>query len=130
MKTVNVNIGSDIGADINITYIVGQNQHENHAILDAAGPDDIWFHIHGMSSAHVIARVPAGLSRKERGKLIKQGAILCKNNTNKVVSQRNIPAAQKGASLKVRVVYTGCRHVEKTDVPGQVVASNTHTLTL
>ena len=119
MKTVNINISSDIGTNIDITYIVGQNQHENHAILDAAEPDDIWFHIHGMSSAHVIARVPAGLSRKERGKLIKQGAVLCKNHTHKVVSQKN-----------TSIVYTTCRHVEKTTVPGQVIASSTHTLTL
>jgi predicted ribosome quality control (RQC) complex YloA/Tae2 family protein len=119
MKTVNINIASDIGADIEITYVVGQNQHENHGLLDAAEPDDIWFHIDGISSAHVVARVPAGLSRKERGKLIKQGAVLCKNNTHKVVSQKNTP-----------IVYTSCRHVEKTTVPGQVIASSTHTLTL
>lgn len=72
-----------------------------------------------MSSAHVIARVPVGLSRKERGKLIKQGAVLCKNYTHKVVSQKNTP-----------IVYTTCRHVEKTDVPGAVVATNTRTITL
>ncbi len=119
MKTVNINITSDIGANIEITYVVGQNQHENHDLLDAAGPDDIWFHVDGISSAHVVARVPAGLSRKERGKLIKQGAVLCKSHTHKVVSQKNTP-----------IVYTTCRHVEKTTVPGQVIASSTHTLTL
>ncbi len=115
MKTVNINIAPNIG----ITYVIGQNQTENHSLLDGAEPDDIWFHVDGISSAHVVAHVPAGLGRKERGKLIKQGAVLCKSHTHKVVSQRNIP-----------IVYTSCRHVEKTDVPGQVVASNTHTLTL
>jgi hypothetical protein len=36
-----------------------------------------------------------------------------------MVSVKNIP-----------IVYTECRHVEKTDVPGQVVTSNTRILTL
>jgi predicted ribosome quality control (RQC) complex YloA/Tae2 family protein len=118
MKTVNINIAPNI----EITYVIGQNQHENHQVLDGADPADIWFHIDGMSSAHVVARLgdlkPA-LDRKQRGKALRQGAVLCKSHTTKAVSQRNIP-----------IVYTECRHVEKTPVPGAVIASNTRTLTL
>ncbi len=118
MKTVNINIGSNI----DITYVIGQNQQENHQLLDNSSPADIWFHIDGMSSAHVVARLAGlkpALDRKQRGKALRQGAVLCKSHTAKAVSLKNIP-----------IVYTECRHVEKTDVPGAVVASNTRTLTL
>lgn len=118
MKTVVINISPNI----DISYVIGQNQAENHSVLDGADPADIWFHIDGMSSAHVVARLgdlSPSLDRKQRGKALKQGAALCKSHTAKAVSQRNIP-----------IVYTECRHVEKTAVPGQVVAMNTRTLTL
>lgn len=118
MKTVNINIGSNI----DIIYVIGQNQQENHQVLDNADPADIWFHIDGMSSAHVVARLgglkPA-LDRKQRGKALKQGAVLCKSHTAKAVSLKSIP-----------IVYTECRHVEKTAVSGTVIASNTRTITL
>ena len=118
MKTVVVNIGSNI----DITYVIGQNQQENHQVLDNSSPTDIWFHIDGMSSAHVVARLgdlKPPLDRKQRGKALRQGAVLCKNHTAKAVSLKSIS-----------IVYTECHHVEKTAVPGAVIASNTRTITL
>jgi predicted ribosome quality control (RQC) complex YloA/Tae2 family protein len=115
MKHITINIGT-----ANITYAIGQNKNENHSLLDDANPDDIWFHIDGLSSAHVIAHLAGtGLSRKDRGKALKQGAVLCKTYTPKAVSLKQTP-----------IVYTECRHVEKTMVPGTVQTSNTRTLTL
>lgn len=118
MKTVVINIAPNI----DIPYVIGQNQAENHSLLDGADPADIWFHVDGASSAHVIARLGSlkpALDRKQRGKALKQGAVLCKSHTAKVVSQKQTP-----------IVYTECRHVEKTSVPGQVIATHTRTLTL
>lgn len=118
MKIVVVNIAPHI----DITYVIGQSQAENHQVLDGTDPADIWFHIEGAPSAHVVARLgdlKTSLDRKQRGKALRQGAVLCKSHTAKMVSVKNIP-----------IVYTECRHVEKTDVPGQVLTSNTRILTL
>ncbi len=45
--------------------------------------------------------------------IVKAGALLCKNNTNKLKSQKN-----------VEFVYTKIKNIEKTHIPGRVNISN------
>jgi len=46
--------------------------------------------------------------------IIKKGAILCKQNTNKLKSCKN-----------VSIIYTNITNVTKTDILGSVIATNT-----
>ncbi len=97
-----------------IAYKIGQNAHENTALVVEGQPSDLWFHIDGTSSAHVVVRLPSGIDRKQRGKIIKQGALLCKQHTAKMKGVKDVP-----------IVYTTLQFVEATDVPGSVLTTNT-----
>mmetsp|Transcript_23635 Transcript_23635/g.41890 ORF Transcript_23635/g.41890 Transcript_23635/m.41890 type:complete len:231 (+) Transcript_23635:27-719(+) len=52
----------------------GENSHENDTLLAYAHPEDVWFHVESLSSAHVYVRMPilpieervAGVSVKHR----------------------------------------------------------------
>ena len=100
-----------------VTYYIGRTQQENHAVIDLGGPSDIWFHLDNTSSCHVVAVLPSDTSRKERGKIIKQGALLCKQWTAKVKAQRN-----------VSVTYAPLCHVTKEQTPGSVSVTNASTI--
>ena len=93
-----------------IDYSIGGNAKENFELIDNAMPNDIWFHIDGLPSEHVIASIPENLDidRKKRLKIAKQGALLCKQHS-KYASQKN-----------VSIVYTEIQNVTKTEVLGQV----------
>ena len=48
--------------------------------------DDLWFHAKDVSSCHVVCEVPDDIKKKkELMYIIKIGALLCKNNTQKLV---------------------------------------------
>ena len=100
-----------------VTFYIGRTQQENHSVIDLARPTDIWFHLADTSSCHVIALVPAGITRKERGKIIKQGALLCKQWTAKTKSLKN-----------VEVTYAPLSSVKKEGIPGSVTVTNASTI--
>lgn len=102
-----------------IEYTIGKNAADNFAILDEASSNDIWFHIEGQSSCHVIASVPSDIDRKKTRYLIKQGAILCKQYTAKLSNQKN-----------VEIIYAKVCDVEKTAIVGSVIVSNGKTVTI
>jgi len=110
MKTLLIN---------SVTYYIGRTQQENHAIIDLGTPTDLWFHLADTSSCHVVAVVPAGICRKERGKIIKQGALLCKQWTSKAKSQRD-----------VEVTYALLSKVRKEATPGSVMVTTSSTITV
>lgn len=99
-----------------IEYIIGQNASENFKIIDDANESDIWFHIDGYPSCHVICRIPDNLSKKDLSKVIKRGALCCKEHS-------------KYRTIKlVSVIYTYVENVKKTDVVGTVIATNTKSI--
>lgn len=97
-----------------VEFRIGGNAKENIEIIDDASPQDIWFHVDGLPSEHVIAAIPdtMRLDRKQWLKLAKQGAVLCKQHS-KYASQKN-----------VQIVFTEIKNVQKTGVLGQVEISN------
>lgn len=101
------------------TYLIGKNAEENFEIIDASNPDDIWFHISGISSCHVVLQTNdvSDLCKKNMKTLIKKGALLCKINTNKVKNSKNI-----------EVIYTSIKNVTKTDIKGTVITQNSKSL--
>lgn len=95
-----------------VDFIVGGNAQENHDIIDAAHPEDMWFHISGQASCHVICKVPEGVDKKALLKIAKQGAVICKENSC-YKSTKN-----------VEIDYTQVKNVTKLDKPGAVTIMN------
>jgi len=98
---------------IEIEYKVGSNTQENHDIIDAAEPEDYWFHISGCASCHVICKIPENINDKKiLQKIAKQGAVICKANS-KYKSYKN-----------VQIDYTKIKNVTKKEIPGSVIITN------
>ena len=99
-----------------VEFVVGGNAQENHDIIDAADPIDLWFHIAGESSCHVIAKVAKVaniiLDKKALQKIAKQGAVICKESSN-YKKQKN-----------VEIDYTRIEYVTKLETPGKVQITN------
>jgi predicted ribosome quality control (RQC) complex YloA/Tae2 family protein len=97
-----------------ITFTIGGNAQENFDIIDASNPNDIWFHVDGLPSEHIIAGIPEGLDidKKKMAKIATQGAVLCKQYS-KYASQKNL-----------RIVYTEVKDILKTEKIGCVIALN------
>jgi predicted ribosome quality control (RQC) complex YloA/Tae2 family protein len=101
------------GLNIEITFYIGQNCNENFDVIDKGDKDDLWFHANECSSCHVVANIPKNISKNDKKYIIKAGALLCKNNTNKLKKNRN-----------VEIVYTKIKNIEKTSIPGCVTIKN------
>jgi len=95
----------------NIVFVIGKNAKGNDEAISDADPEDIWFHLEGQSSCHVIAKVPEDLGRKERGYILRKGAELCKQNS------------REKSGKNVEIVYAKIKNVEKTDIPGKVIVN-------
>lgn len=94
-----------------IQYTIGENAKDNFDIIDSSQPDDIWFHLHGESSSHIVADIPNDLKldKKQKRQVITQGAVLCKQHS-------------KYKSLKdVNIIYTEIKNITKTETIGQVL---------
>lgn len=102
---------------LDISYAVGGNAQENHDIIDVAQPDDIWFHLSNLPSCHVIASMPTDqiITKPELHRILKQGALICIQNSNVAVSKSN-------KSSKTDVEWTRIENVTKMDIPGKVLA--------
>jgi predicted ribosome quality control (RQC) complex YloA/Tae2 family protein len=100
-----------------ITFYVGKNAKDNFDVIDMGSDDDIWFHANNISSSHVVAIIPDDIDKKELKSIVKIGAQLCKQNTSKLVSLKN-----------VEIIYTKLKHVSKTSVLGCVQTTNTKTI--
>jgi predicted ribosome quality control (RQC) complex YloA/Tae2 family protein len=105
---------------INIEFQIGKNAYDNFDIIDAAYPDDLWFHINENASCHVIATMPDDMcfDKKQLMYIIKQGAILCKQHS-KYKSQK-----------KTSIIYTKIKYVTLTNIPGKVELQISKTLTI
>jgi predicted ribosome quality control (RQC) complex YloA/Tae2 family protein len=100
----------------NVVFTIGKNASGNDEAISDAGPEDIWFHLDGQSSCHVIAQVPDEMGRKERGYILRKGAELCKQNSREK-SKKN-----------VEVIYAKIKNIVKTEIPGKVIVSESGTI--
>ena len=116
MKLITQNIES---MGVSVDYMVGENAQDNDAVIDAASPDDYWFHSGYTSSTHVVAIIPTDLilDKKQKKLIITQGAVLCKQYTSKIRSKQH-----------VEIVFTKIKNLVKTEVPGQVIMVNSKTI--
>ena len=100
-----------------ITFYIGKSKEDNFAVIDAGNENDLWFHASHDSSCHIVCEVPDNIDRSDMRYIIKMGAVLCKNNTNKLKSQKN-----------VEIIYTQIKNVTKTAIAGCVQTTNTKTI--
>jgi len=114
MKTENIYFDN---IDTEITYYVGKNAKENFDILDMSKDTDLWFHAKDLPSCHVIAVIPDGIDKKTMKTIIKKGGMLCKQNTNKLVSEKNL-----------KIIYAKVSDVKKTEILGTVNVINKNEL--
>jgi predicted ribosome quality control (RQC) complex YloA/Tae2 family protein len=111
MKTENIFIQA---LKREIVFHIGKSQNKNFDVIDKVSNDDLWFHAKDISSCHVVCEIPDDIDKKDLRYIIKMGALLCKNNTNKLKTLQN-----------VRIIYTRIKNVTKTDVAGCVIAKDT-----
>ena len=105
------------GLDREITFYIGKTQNENFNVIDKGKPNDLWFHANGISSCHVVCEIPIDIQKKDLSYIIKIGALLCKQNTNKLKTKK-----------RVEFIYTACKNVQKTDIPGSVIMKEYKTI--
>lgn len=93
-----------------VEFKIGQNAQDNFDIIDASNPNDLWFHLYGESSCHVIASMNSEikLDKKQKRQIITQGALLCKQNS------------RHKSSKDVNIIYTEIKNIEKTETLGSV----------
>ena len=92
-----------------VIYYIGTSASDNFAVIDMGEQTDYWFHANNVSSCHVVAKIPHDIDKRGLKTILKRGALLCKQNTNKLAKNGNI-----------EIVYCQVKHVTKTDVPGLV----------
>ena len=102
-----------------IIYYIGKSKEDNFAVIDAGSNNDLWFHAANESSCHIVCELPEDLDKNDIKYIIKVGALLCKNNTNKLKSKQN-----------VEFIYTQIKNVTKTDIVGCVQTTNTKLITI
>jgi predicted ribosome quality control (RQC) complex YloA/Tae2 family protein len=96
---------------------IGQNKQDNFDIIDSAETSDIWFHVDGMSSCHVILKTYEKM-RNIPHQVLKRCAYLCKINS-------------KAKTLaKCNIHYTTIENVTKTTIIGQVQIKNVKTISI
>ena len=114
MKTENIFINA---LKREVTFYIGKNQNENFEVIDKGLENDLWFHAAELSSCHVVCNVPSDIDKKELRYIITTGALLCKNNTNKLKTMK-----------KVNIIYTKITNISKTNVPGCVITKDTKSI--
>lgn len=95
-----------------ITCYIGENAKDNTSIIQNGKENDLWFHAYQCSSCHVVINMPESFTKKEKHHIIKIGAGLCKQNTNKLKKES-----------KVTIQYTKLKNVTTTDIDGTVNCS-------
>jgi len=103
--------------DEDIVFYVGENANDNFNVIDKGDPTDLWFHVKDYSSCHVVARIPEKLDKRELKTIIKRGALLCKQNTNKLSN-----------ASRVEIMYTQLQNVSKTNKAGCVNIASSKTI--
>jgi hypothetical protein len=96
-----------------VIYEVGECAEENFEILDNAAEttEDMWFHVQGFSSCHVIAKIHnMKLEKKHLRQIITQGCMLAKQYSRYSYMSNLV------------VIFTRVKNVRKTDIVGRVVS--------
>jgi len=98
-----------------VEYIfqIGRDRHDNWVLIDSAEPWDIWFHVEGAPSSHVVLAMDdfAGDIRQIPVAVLKRGAGLCKEHSS------------SKSMAKCAVIYTRIENLKKGREVGSVSIS-------
>ena len=86
---------------------IGQNAKENDQLVKKANQNDLWFHLQGMSSPHVILKASKGFEPPPS--LIYLAA-----------AQVKFHSKMKNNRSNVKVNYLQAKYVKRTNTPGMV----------
>ena len=100
-----------------VVYHIGTNAKDNFDVIDKGEPEGYWFHAKDMSSCHVVCNIPDLVDKQGLRTIIKRGAQLCKQNTNKLMSLKD-----------VEIIYTRIKHLTKTEIDGCVITKKEKTI--
>ncbi|XP_017145727.1 coiled-coil domain-containing protein 25-like [Drosophila miranda] len=95
---------------------MGRDKHENEELIRWGWPEDVWFHVNNLSSAHVYLRLKPGQTIDDiPSDVLVDAAQLCKANS-----------IQGNKVNNLEVVYTMWENLKKTPdmEPGQVAYHN------
>jgi len=87
-----------------MTIYMGKDKFENEELIKYGFPEDIWFHVDDMSSAHVYLRLP-------KGKTIDDIPVEVLEDCVQLVKQNSITGCKTN---NVTVVYTPWSNLKKT----------------
>eukprot|EP00934_Nitzschia_sp_Nitz4_P007817 Nitzschia sp. Nitz4//scaffold159_size51929//48287//49103//NITZ4_006888-RA/size51929-augustus-gene-0.82-mRNA-1//-1//CDS//3329537601//7807//frame0 len=96
----------------NYVIYMGRDQHENEELIKYGQPEDVWFHVDNLSSAHVYLRMKPGMTLDDITEdLLLQCSTLVKANSIQGCKKADVP-----------VVYTRWKNLKKTpgSADGQV----------
>ena len=103
---------SNSNDSVNYTISVGKNAKHNWELIDAANPDDIWFHVDSYPSSHIIINLISISSTdfiKENKNIIRECATTCKLKS-KAKDEK-----------KVKIIYTQISNIKKGKDTGSVI---------
>jgi len=96
------------------TITIGTDSQDNWDIIDQSKQNDIWFHVNGHPSAHVIISTKG--KKKIHKSVINYAAWLCKENSKRKYAK------------KQKIIYTYIKNIKKADKTGSVHTANTKTV--
>ncbi|XP_055921046.1 coiled-coil domain-containing protein 25 [Eupeodes corollae] len=99
-----------------LEIFMGADKYENEELIRWGWPEDVWFHVHNYSSAHVYLRLRNGQTIDDiPSSVLEDAAQLCKANS-----------IQGNKINNIDVVYTMWENLKKTQgmEPGQVAYHN------
>ncbi len=94
------------------TIHIGQSAQENENIIRSANPNDLWFHLDGMSGPHIIIHTQGDSIPKRHFTIL--GTLF--------------RTYKRGLSSRFTVIYTEVRNVKLTNVLGSVLTRNVKTI--
>ncbi|CAL5356798.1 unnamed protein product [Camellia sinensis] len=97
------------------TIFMGLDKFENEELIKYGFPEDIWFHVDKMSSAHVYVRVHKGQTIDDISEgLLEDCAQLVKANSIQVFREDSFVTSLGNKVNNVDVVYTPWQNLKKT----------------
>eukprot|EP01090_Pellita_catalonica_P021983 TRINITY_DN837_c0_g1_i2.p2 TRINITY_DN837_c0_g1~~TRINITY_DN837_c0_g1_i2.p2 ORF type:complete len:218 (-),score=50.16 TRINITY_DN837_c0_g1_i2:824-1396(-) len=91
---------------------MGKDKYENDKLIKYGFPEDVWFHVKDLPSAHVYVRMPYGMTIDELpDEIIQNCAQICKANSK-----------QANKLTNVKIIYTPWENLRKLPrmKPGEV----------
>ena len=103
-----------LNGDIEKEYVVliGENAKENSLLVKESEPEDLWFHLENVSSAHIV--------------LQSGGEVISQRYLNEVASK--LFKCKKNVPPNTNVIYTEIKNVKLTKTPGLVETRNTRVI--